>query len=82
MANPREIPQTHIAIARKCRGLYLIFRQHILSKTAEGIEKSSIIITLVMEVYVKAYTINMVAEVSTREHMNSFQMATSVYFPR
>jgi hypothetical protein len=48
---------------------------------AEGIEKSSITITEVIEVLVKAYTIKIVACESTSEAQNNFQIGTGVYFP-
>ena len=49
--------------------------------TAEGIEKSSMIITDVIDVWLNAITIIRVAVESTSEQRKSFHMATGVYLP-
>jgi exosome complex RNA-binding protein Csl4 len=51
----------------------------MIDKTiAEGIEKSSITITEVIEVLEKAYTIRIVAWESTSEAQNNFQIGMGV----
>lgn len=52
LINPMLIPQRQIAIPNQCRLKYVTFKNKIERMTAEGIEKSSIIMTLVIDVIV------------------------------
>ena len=91
--NPKEIPTTQSPIAIKWSFPYLTFSTIRERMTADGIEKSSMIITEVRVVCEKASStmkvvkktgfnlLNTVAYESTKEHKKSFQMEIWLYLP-